>query len=319
MTSQDNSKVLSTEEIDALLAVTGAGENGDLSVLVMPTAKDGATDVNVSANELKNVTEITMSETDNAFSSFLGKKIIVKSRSSQTDTAGAFLTEHANNTYGMFMLTFSNKQYYCLIGLSLPLLHQSCNLLFGGRISENDKVITTPGKIGLCLADELATLVVASVCKAFCEYEKVTFTKIKTVPQANLVAKPDFDVKMLGLNFSLYFNEIETTFSVLLEMSFLHEIIPEKALRQMGVKVPWRDIIGMQLAESDVAVNVVLPKAHIRASELMVLKEGDIIPIGDPTLVDVAVNNQVLFHGTAGQHNEKLAVQIVSHATERSS
>ena len=70
------------------------------------------------------------------------------------------------------------------------------------------------------------------------------------------------------------------------------------------------DAIKTQVVDSIVNISISLPDVSMKANDFLNLKEGDLIPIGDPTMVYVCLNNYKLFRAVAGQSNSNLVVKI---------
>jgi flagellar motor switch protein FliM len=111
----------------------------------------------------------------------------------------------------------------------------------------------------------------------------------------------------------VFFGEVETALSILVASDFLYEFIPSNTDDVVPIdSESWRTAIEAQVVDSSVTVCVSLPEISIKASDLVALKNGDLIPIGDPTLVYVCLNNTRLFCGNAGQANSSRVVKILS-------
>ena len=69
--------------------------------------------------------------------------------------------------------------------------------------------------------------------------------------------------------------------------------------------------IENQVVDSNITIIASLPEINFKAKDLMSLKNGDLIPIGDPTLVDVYLNDVKLFCANAAQANSKRIIKIL--------
>lgn len=101
---------------------------------------------------------------------------------------------------------------------------------------------------------------------------------------------------------------------MVIPVEFLQHFIPVNIDDQEGsrarVNQLWQKAIEHQVIDSMVTLVVSLPSVQLNASELVSLKEGDLIPISDPTAVEVYLNNVKLFDAMAGQSNSNLIIKI---------
>lgn len=306
----DESKILSTEEIDALSKVTQE-KGADLTEILGATnIIDGKRSLNAKASN--NITELTWSECEKILSSFLRKKIAVKSKSSSI----LKLSDALHNKDQMHIFTVFKivpNDFYAVVVIDLPLLHQATNFLFGGQTNDMDPIISSPAKIGKIIGEKLSQLCMEGFTLACKEYGSVSYETIKTVTLPNLITKLSMEDNVYSIDLTVFFGEIETTLSIIVAADFLYEFIPANTDDVVPVEnESWRTVIESQVVDSYVTVCVSLPEINIKASDLVALKNGDLIPISDPTLVDIYFNNTKLFYGNAGQANSTRVVKILS-------
>ena len=120
--------------------------------------------------------------------------------------------------------------------------------------------------------------------------------------------------KIYALELSFGLGEVEMTIRCMLPEAAIKEllVVTKKTEAKHREKDFWRTAIKTQVVDSIVNVSVSLPDVTLKVSELMALKAGDIIPISDPTLVYVCLNNLKLFRAKAGQSNAKRVAKIVA-------
>ncbi len=312
----DESKVLSTEEVNALSKVAEE-KTGDLTELVSSSEKkagEGETESNHEVNNraLANVNELARDECEKSIASFLRKKIILKSKASHFAKLSEVLNgKTEKHVYSVFRMLPSNR--YGIVVIDLPLLHQAINILFGGQANPKDTIIETPGKIGTIVAERLAQVGMEGFAQACKEYGVVNFEHIKTVVLPNLISKLSMDDRVYAMELIVAFGEIETNMTIVVAEEFLQEFIPINIIDVTYIDSDsWRSAIESQVVDSYVTVSVALSEVPIKAKELLELKDGDLIPIDDPTAVFVCLNNVKLFSGSAGQANANRVVKIVN-------
>lgn len=152
----DESKVLSTEEVDALSKATEGGVSDLTTLIHQKTSEEDLDKLNTKA--LANIMELTWSEFEKIYSSFLRKKIVVKPKSTAFGPLSEIL-ENKKEKHVYSVHQIMSKSYFSLTVVSLPLLHQAINLLYGGVTNAEDPIIEAPGKIGVLIAEKIADLV----------------------------------------------------------------------------------------------------------------------------------------------------------------
>lgn len=305
----EQSKVLSTEEVDALLKVTQ--EKGvNLTEVVGTTMSRDVSALNPRA--LKNITELTWSECEKILTSFLRKKVLVKSSSAGIMNLGDAVKEKAEkHVFSVFKMLPSG--FFAVVVSDMPLLHQATNFLFGGQTNDSDPVGEAPGKIGKIISEKLSQLCMEGFTQACKEYGSVAYETIKTVTLPNLITKLSMDDQVYSMELSVMFGEVQTSLTIIVAADFLYEFIPVGVTDIVPIdSETWRSAIEMQVVDSYVTVSISLPEISIAASELVNLKNGALLSISDPTAVYVCLNNTKLFSGTAGQANSNRVVKIIN-------
>lgn len=304
--------VLTSEEVDAILKASQ--EKGqDLSKVVgsFDPAKEGEKHYNYA---LSNVNDLTRAETEKNLTSFLRKKILIQTKAFNVSTAEACIPSEDNkHVYTSFRV--NPNEYYGVIGLEMNFLNQTLNLLYGGRITDKDPPLTAPGKVGIIVAEKIASLLLSSLQIAYKEYGEMNAEVIRTTTSLNLSSniglKPDDNVYSLEL--SVFFDEVETNIKIILSEDYLVDVIPTRVEgNRHREKDFWRTAIKTQVVDSSVTISVCLPNVSMKVRDFMALNEGDVIPIGDPTLVYLCLNNLKLFRAVAGQSNNKMVAKVIN-------
>jgi flagellar motor switch protein FliM len=308
----DKSKVLSPEEVDLLLKTTQEREN-DLSKLISRHQHPDQIRTALNNKAIGNIIELTWSECEKIFSSFIRKKIIVRPKGSTCGKLSECLDDKSDkHVYTVFYLM--PNSFFSLVVTSYPLLHQMINALYGGVMNNKEPIMEAPGKVGVYVAEKLAELAMEGFSLGSKEYGKITFDTLKTVTTPNLISKLSMDDEIYTIEYALSFGEIEQNLTLMLPLEFLQRFIPNNVVEQIESKKskPWRTAIENQVIDSQVNVVASLPALTMRAKDLMTLKEGDLIPISDPTVVNIFLNDIKLFSATAAQANESRIVKILS-------
>jgi flagellar motor switch protein FliM len=293
--------VLSNEEVEAILKVS-QDTNQDLSTRE-PESQNSYI--------LSNINDLTRLECEKILISFLRKKVTLTIKPFQDSTLSTCLRDtEEKNVYCAFKIS-SKKDSYGLCIISPALLHQTINLLYGGSISTNN-VTENPGKIGTILAEKICKRFLEGFVLGCQEYGTFSFEITKTSVLSNLTSNLHTADEVYLLSMSVLFDEVETTLKLMIPLNFLDELIHTKAGEiKHRDRDSWRNTIKNEVIDSYVTVSVALPDISMQVNDFMGLKEGDMIPIGDPTLVYVCLNNLKLFNALAGQSNAKRVAKII--------
>jgi flagellar motor switch protein FliM len=307
----DKSNVLSNEEIAALSKVTDQNPD-DLTKLITDKMALEEDRGKLNTKALDNITELTWSECEKVYTSFIRKKVIVRPKEANFGKLSEMLEpKREKHIFSVFHLMPNN--YFGLTVISLPLLHQAINLLYGGTASPKETIIESPGKIGMLVADKVAELAMEGFTYACKEFGTVKAEMIKTVVLPNLITKLAMDDEVYRMEYAMFFGEYETALTIIIPVEFWQKFIPVNSSDETNNAKThrfWRKAIESQVVDSSIDLIVSLPQIMINAKDLFSLKEGDLIPIGDPTIVDVHLNDTRLFGAVAGQSNANRVIKI---------
>ncbi|MFZ2315442.1 MAG: FliM/FliN family flagellar motor switch protein [Gammaproteobacteria bacterium] len=303
-------QVLSTEEVEELLKATD-GSGNDLSVLL---ANGGNNNEQVKNEHLlNNLVEALRLHSEKLLSSFLRKKIAIKSNPFNASQLNTCLNEITpQHVYAVFRA--SPKEKCGLIIIDMMLLHQAINLLFGGKIDATETVITHPGQIGLLISENIAQIFAAAFVKATNEYETIECEVLKIDILPNLPTNYALDDSVRTLELPVMLDELQTSVKYIFSDCLLNGLMPagDAQLNPLHDKTIWHDQIKSQVVDSYVNVSIALTEINMSVKDFMALKQDDVIPVADPTQVYVCLNNTKLFKATAGQANSKLVAKITS-------
>lgn len=306
----EESTVLSPEEVEAILHASKEQPPADLTADL--ASSEAVQDVKQYAYALVNINELFRMEYEKNLAGFLRKKIIITSKQSDLVEFGQIFKEPTPSIYSTFQIKSTNT--YGLFVCDNKLLHQCINLLYGGKLNDKDDVISQPGRVGISIAEKIASLCMNAFVSGCREIGHINFDIIKTTPLVNLASNMGMSAEdqIVTFDLSIFIDEIELTCKLILEEEFLLNFIPAKtASTKHREKDFWRKAIKSQFIDSLVTISVTLPDVQMKISDIVKLKEGDEIDISDPTVSYVCLNNLKLFRSIAGQNNSKLAIKVV--------
>lgn len=307
-------QVLSQEEVDAILKASQDKNQQDLSQLV----GSGESQNNDSGRHyqyaMSNINEILRVEYEKYLTAFLRKRIVIKMDSFNFAKASACLNANDEKViYSIFRI--NPKDDYGMVLIDFSVLHQTINLLYGGKLNTKETIIESPGKIGTIIAEKISLLCLNSFAAACHEFGPLNYEIVKTTSSHNLATNLGLGTEdeVYILELTVFFDEFEAKIKLLLSEAFFPEFIPVKADgHKHREKDFWRTAIKTQVVDSLVTISVSLPDVTMKVKDFMALKDGDIVPISDPTMVYVCLNNLKLFRASAGQANSKRVAKIIN-------
>jgi flagellar motor switch protein FliM len=312
MSAMSERQVLSSEEVDAILKVTQEPAGGQQHSL---DTSDGnaSPDAQYTANLLTNFAESTKIEVEKIIGSFLRKKIRITVKSFTLKKLSDCFKEAAEKSvFSVFHIKPNDN--YGMLAMDLSFLHQIINHLYGGTIQQEETTMATPGKAGNFIAEKIYQLFLTGFAQACQEQGAITTEIVKTSALPSLTSNLVMDDNVYTLEMNFMFDEVESVIRCMIAEDFIKKHIfgTKKSEIKHREKDFWRTAIKSQVVDSFVSVSVTLPELNLKMNDFVDLKEGDLIPISDPTLVYICLNNLKLFRAKAGQANSKRVAKIVS-------
>lgn len=218
-----------------------------------------------------------------------------------------------NNDMRIFSI-YHIQAYRChgIFAMDMPLLHHAITILFGGE-SAGETCIQTPGETGLIVSDKICQLNLEALTNAFKEFGKLDCKTIKSTTISNFAPYISLDENFFVINFIFKLEEMETRFCFYLNAKVLNEMLPGKMLEESpSANSMWMQSMQEQISNSYVTARVQLDTVDLQLKDIFGLKEGDVIPINDPTQTYVCLNNVRLFKAQTGQSNGKRVIKIIS-------
>lgn len=306
-------KVLSKEEVDALFKASK--DNGSDLEKIDRNLVEGDQEWSESAFNkkiLSNIVNLTTAECEKNLTSFLRKKLTMSHKKTDTKKLSDYMQENTNKqVYTLFQITPNDQ--YGMVALDLPFLYHAISLLYGGQNSKDEPIFENPGKVGLVVAEKIAQSCIDGFTVTAHEYGQLECQTIKTITQPNLSSKLNVEDSLYIFEMSLHLGELESTVTFMIMENFFKQFLTVNAAAVKHVESNfWRSAIETQVADSFVEVQAILPSISIKLNDLVAMKNGSLIPISDPTLVYISLNELKLFRANAGQANAKRVAKIIS-------
>lgn len=298
--------VLSAEEVDALIKAAAASDHGAEE---FDSQESDTSSINTSA--LNVIIENTRAAIENRLTVLLRKKIAVTIKPAVTTN---FIECAKNSAPNVIYSAFKLMPYdsLTLVACDHGFIDAAINLLYGGKIQTTAPEAAPLGKIGLITAENLSLIMLESLLTACRGRVELTPIHHKTAMTLNnMISETDTD-DVYANEITIMIEEVEARLTLYLTEEFLIKLLPVKTgSGKHKERDFWRTAIKSEVVDSYVTINTTISDVRIKVKDFMSLKVGDEIPISDPTLVYVCLNNLKLFKGLAGQSNSKIVAKIV--------
>lgn len=259
---------------------------------------------------INNIIDSIRYELEKILAAYFHKKLVIKTAQiNYTQFASAFSGDEAS-VYAVFRIAPSNGDNAFIFHLSF--LNQAMNLLFGGQVSASESY-DKAGRLGVIVAQGLGKVCLEALTLGCKEYGTLTCDILKTTDLPTLIPNLNSDANVYQISFQILFDEVDTSLDLLLSAQGLASLLPENMTKSTQQnQAVWKNIIKNQVIDSHVAMSAQLAEMSMNIQEFMSLKNGDVIPVGDPTQIFLCLNNMKLFKGIAGQVNGKRVAKITS-------
>lgn len=302
--------VLSPEEVDAILKA--AQQAGDEAQNDATQAEDGDNPSSINTHALNVIYDTFFTELENKFTVLLRKKVTVKAKPPTVVPVSECIKQlNERDVHSGYKLHPSES--HALVSIEYPMLDQSINLLYGGKMQEKIGEENWCGKIGLITGEKISRLVLGCFNDACKEYGKIECEHYKTNRVISNVNNMEDADNVYFSDINLSFEEFNGKISLYISEFFFTNLIPATTGRNGHQERDfWRKAIKTEVMDSYVTIGTNIQDVKIKMKDFMALKEGDVLPITDPTLVFVCLNNLKIYRGVAGQSNGKMVVKVVS-------
>ena len=298
--------ILSSEEVDAIIKSAQASS----ALEELPDSNTPSS--NINTNALNNIIENVRTEIENKLTVILKKKIVVIAQPfNLTSVENLIAASSEKNVYTSFKLTPCGSPVVTVVDSSL--LDVCLNVLYGGTSQAKSDNQAYVGKVGLISGEKIGKIIIDCLVVACAEYMELQHELYKSALVLANASNIDSEEPVYSAEFVMNVDDIEAKCSLHLTEEFLLKMIPVKAGKGTHrEKDFWRTAIKSEVTDSYVTVNSTMTDVRISVGEMLKMKNGDEIEIGDPTVVFVCLNSLKLFRAVACQSNDKVVVKIIS-------
>ncbi len=326
-------QVLSQSEVDALLAAVsdgdvstadnggGAANNGSVKVDDKKVVSYDLTSqdriIRGRLPQLEVIYEKFMRAFRVSLSSSLRKIASISLTSTEFLKFGEFINTLPMPTC-MSVLRFVNLRGSALMVIESKLAYALVDSFFGGAerpFTKIDGKEFTP--IELSIVRKVVELAISDLEQAWASVEKIGCSFVRTEQNPQFVGiVPPTDV-VIASTFDVELENATGTISMVVPYATIE---PIKQKLSSGFQIEsdqtdkklWTAIIKEQLLDTSLDIKVNLGETEIRLSDLMELKNGDVIPLTQDATgeLDIQIESVKKFKGYYGNHHGTVAVQI---------
>ena len=216
------------------------------------------------------------------------------------------LSEGTSLIFGSFQVV--DQPDFGLITLDQSLLHKIICFLYGsdGQLDDDMKIIQF-GKCSLKIAAKIQESVLQSLEKSFKGVHDLGLKAIDTSNHSRSIRTQHIPEKAYQISFNVHGMGLDNTLNIFLPERLIEQITYEddQSLQNTADDIPQASPIQNDIIDSSVDLVALLPDIKLKLSDIMKLKAGDLIPIGNPEQVDIKLGESKTYKAIVGQSSDK--------------
>lgn len=270
--------------------------------------------------KVANIFELFTVESQIRLSSFLRKKITIKLDS--MNACAFHEIEHDNTKLLSLNFQLLPEDTVGLVALDFIFLDCIINLLYGGKVTDSKASMRGLGKSGIKIAQKIADIFLTVLQESLMQHLKLNVKLSTTSSLLSSVFMQEQSEQCYIIFFHANIDSVICHFKIVMPANtFINadsnvELNSEVESQNNNEEMPDDQPIFDQkarneLIDSSIMLTVNLPPIALKLKNVVNLKAGDVIPIGDPMMVYIALNKKNIFKASAGQSNLRRAVKII--------
>jgi len=250
------------------------------------------------------------------FTRLLGHKVTVTAASLEEMPYRLFTDDVPKLCYGI-VVGLNPVKEHGLVLLQVPMCMQLVDQLLGGPgdVIEATRPLTT---IDQAVVESGVTMILRALQESWGEFLDIEYTVHERRNEVRMLQLLPFAETVLVVRFELKGGLGDAEIRVCLPIRSMKEAMDKRthsdpgALRN-GKAEQHRAHLAENLKDADLAVGAVLGSADVSISDMLALREGQVLRLDQRTAqpLDVTVNGKLLFLAKAGLHGRSKAVQII--------
>lgn len=252
-------------------------------------------------------------------SAFIGKKIDIEFNALERMEAKSCLEQNKANTI-LSNFTIANQDKYGVIVFDTVLLYVVINYLFGCDHSAGEEQLLKFGNCSLKIARKIAEFSLSSLQNSMAKFINFNAILLKSSDNSKETSPQNLQDNVYHMVFKIIGKEFTHSLSFILPENIIEQIIfQNQPVITQDTSVD-KEKSGEQqkneVIDSSVTLVAVLPNIKLKFADIINLKAGDLIPIGDPEQVELKVGEKKAYNAVAGQASSFRVVKIVDKATK---
>lgn len=320
----ESDEVLSPDEKEAILDSAQADD-----VVEEPTLNDDEVELFdfVNANNtmaeypaIQAINELFFIDFNKSFTNFIGQKATIKAKNLQLISFRRYLKQLDNTAVYNTLLLKSHNAFGLFI-LQGRLLHNCMTTLYGGTIEDKENVRSTLGKLDKKFAKKITDNIMQSLHNAWVDILPLDHEILQTTTNLSVLTKIDRDEIFFTAEYTINIDGHDCSFTLCIPRCLIESKKPtliashQQPLDQQE-QIRWKKSLHDSVYDTQVGLTARFPEVNFKLNKLVRLKEGDIIPINNPQIVEVLCNDTKLFKASTGTANGNRVIKIIQKNTD---
>lgn len=250
-------------------------------------------------------------------SNYLGKKITVELDQMELIESQSMLDALRDVIYASYSM--NNEREMGVVILDYALLDMFIDFLFGYDSPGEAKKEFAFGACSLKIAQEIAQFSLTVFEKVISEYTQFQCSLQRATTSIKDISHQRVAPNCYEIVFRVNVKKLSRSMRIFIPQAIIERIVYGTDMKSPGTNQQDEEALKDQLKNDiiDTTVNLVavLPAIKLRFNEVLNLKSGDLIPIDDPTQVELCVDNKKLYKAQVGQVNSYRVVKTTGAIT----
>lgn len=247
------------------------------------------------------------------FSKYLGKKVDFEFKSMDFLDSKDAIEKLDHYIFSSFSI--KDQTELGLILLDYKALSAFIDCLFGYAGEDHAEDAFQFGKFSLNIAHQCAQIslkILEQLISEFMEFQPVLSKSTNGIKGINYQRLADKNYQMV---FTMTIKQLSVSFYLVFPQTLIEQVVfldsPKEGMVEANLGKELSNHLINEVVDSTVNLVAVLPEIKLRLSEVLNLKPGNLISIGDPTQVELRVDNKKLYDAHVGQVNSYRVVKTL--------
>lgn len=243
---------------------------------------------------------------------FIGKKIDIEFNSMQVSQINNF-SEKEGVKFANFRIDQFLQEGFLVI--ENKILNPIINILFGYDEQESMDGIVQLGKFSNIIAKKIIEIMLDSLKTVVNEVTAFEPTLVKISDDIKAFNSQNFPDKFYQIVFRITCFNCHCPIYIFLPELFIEKMTYDKKIEEPALSAneaaSVNNRLKKELIDTTVVLTAVLPSIKIKLQDVVKLKPGDLIPIDDPTQVELMLAHKKAYKALVGQAQERRVVKVM--------